>query len=215
MKVTSLSCSNTIPDHLLVIYAVVSWLHLQFNLPCIACNAVLAFLTCLVMFFNPQISAPFITLQSITRNLAVDPCIELLPVCPKCQDVFPSATSEHVRDTYTLCNVPLFMLDHTKRGISRAVKTPVIRYPYLALSQQLFSVLKIPGIKVLLDNWRIKPCRLGEYDDIFDGNMCRLHLKAPDGGIFFTNLPCERNGPNRELCIGVFYFILFYFFYFF
>jgi hypothetical protein len=192
-----------VPDHLLVIYAVVSWLHLQFNLPRIACNAVLAFLASLVTFFNPQISAPFITLQSITRNLAVDPCIELLPVCPKCRDVFPSAASEHMRDACTSCDVPLFMPDHTKRGIPRAVKTPVIRYPYLALSQQLFSVLKIPGIEALLDNWRIKPRRLGEYGDIFDGNMCRLHLKAPDGGLFFTNLPCERNGPHGELRIGV------------
>ena len=43
------------------------------------------------------------------------------------------------------------------------------------------SVLKIPGIKALLDNWHTKPCKSGEYKDIFDGNMCCIHLKAPNG----------------------------------
>jgi len=53
------------PDHLLVIYAMVSWLHLQFNLLCVACNAVLTILVYLVLFLNPQLVPPFITLLSI------------------------------------------------------------------------------------------------------------------------------------------------------
>jgi hypothetical protein len=73
-----------IPHHLLVIYVLVSWLHLQFHLPHIACNAVLAILACLIKFFDPHLPLPFISLQSVTRMLAVDPPIELLPVCPNC-----------------------------------------------------------------------------------------------------------------------------------
>ena len=73
-----------IPDHLIIIYAMVSWLHMQFHLPRIACNAVLVIFACLIKVLDPQLPSPFITLQSITRTLAVDPQIELLPVCPNC-----------------------------------------------------------------------------------------------------------------------------------
>ena len=103
-----------IPDHLIIIYTMVSWLHMQFQLPRIACNAVLAIFACLVKFLDPQLPSPFITLPSITRTLAVDPQIELLLVCPNCRDVFPSAASQHVQDACTSCNVPLFLPNNTK-----------------------------------------------------------------------------------------------------
>jgi hypothetical protein len=45
------------PDHLLVIYAIVAWLHMQFLLPHVACNVLLAFLAHLhlLMFLIPGI----------------------------------------------------------------------------------------------------------------------------------------------------------------
>jgi hypothetical protein len=101
------------------------------------------------------------------------------------------------------CNAPLFLSDHMRQGNLCGMKTPIIKYPYLSLTQQLISVLKIPGIEALLDNWWTKQCLSRDYGDIFDGNMCRLHLKAPDGGLFFMNLPHERNGLNGELRIGI------------
>ena len=64
-------------------------------------------------------------------------------------------------------------------------------------------LLKIPGIKALLDQWCMKPRNPGEYSDIFDGDMCHLKLRAPNGMLFFSNLPYEKNGPGGELCIGV------------
>jgi len=54
------------PDHLLVIYMIVAWLHMQFLLPCVACNALLAFLTHLLTFLIPDTQVPFITLHSTT-----------------------------------------------------------------------------------------------------------------------------------------------------
>jgi len=192
-----------LPNYLLVIYVMVSWLHLQFHLPRIACNALLAFLACLLTFFSPAATPPFITLQSATRTLGVDPHIEVLPVCPTCRDVFPSSSSKHMQDVCPTCNIPLFLPDHTKRGNQCSMKTPVIKYPYLSLSDQIESVLKLPGVEALLDDWRTKPRKSGEYGDIFDGNTCRLNLKAPDGTLFFSNLPNEKNGPNSELHIGV------------
>ncbi|KZT30202.1 hypothetical protein NEOLEDRAFT_1127120 [Neolentinus lepideus HHB14362 ss-1] len=52
--------------HLLCIYALVSWLHLQFHLPRIACNAVLAIIACLLYFVSPNIEAPYITLKAVS-----------------------------------------------------------------------------------------------------------------------------------------------------
>jgi hypothetical protein len=89
------------PDHLLVIYAIVAWLHMQFSLPHVACNALLMFLACLLMFLVPGIHLPFVTLQSATCTLGIDPRIHLLAVCPNCRDVFPSATSKYMQDECT------------------------------------------------------------------------------------------------------------------
>jgi hypothetical protein len=191
------------PDHLLVIYAIVAWLHMQFSLPRVACNALLAFLARLLTFLIPGAQVPFVTLQSATRTLGIDPRIQLLSVCPNCRDVFPSASSKYMLDECAACKTPLFLSDQTKRGNSRAIKTPRIKYPYLPLSEQITALMKIPGIEALLDQWRTKPRSPGEYGDIFDGSMCRLKLKAPDGTLFFSNLPHEKNGPGGELRIGV------------
>jgi len=192
-----------VPHYLLVIYAIVSWLHLQFNLPRVACNALLAFLARLLTFLNPGITPPFITLHSATRTLSVDSRIQWLAVCPKCRDVYPSTLSKYAQDTYTNCQIPLFLPDHTRRGSLRAVKLPVIKYPYLPLSAQIESLLKVPGVEAVLDEWRKRPRNLGEYGDIFDGEVCRLKLRAPDGTLFFSNLPHETTGPAGELRIGV------------
>ena len=192
-----------VPHYLLVIYAIVSWLHLQFNLPRVACNALLAFLASLLTFLNPGIVPPFITLQSAMRTLSVDSRIQWLAVCPKCRDVYPSALSKYAQDTCTNCKVPLFLPDHTRRGSLRTAKHPIIKYPYLPLSAQIESLLKVPGVEALLDEWRKRPRNIGEYGDIFDGEVCRLKLRAPDGSLFFTNLPHEMNGPRGELRIGV------------
>ena len=192
-----------IPHHLLVIYVVVSWLHLRFALPRIACNALLVILASFLSFLDPTLITPFITLQSVTRTLGLDPAIQLLPICPKCLDVYPSTGSKFVQDMCTTCKVALFRSDQTKRGNQRINKVPLIKYPYLPLSDQIASILKVPGVEAILDEWRVKPRALGVYTDIFDGDVCRLRLNTPDGKLFFSNLPHEINGPCGELRIGV------------
>lgn len=47
---------SELPKHLLAIYTIVSWLHIQFNLPQVACNALLEILVCLVIFFSTQLA---------------------------------------------------------------------------------------------------------------------------------------------------------------
>lgn len=192
-----------IPEHIAVIHAVVSWLHLQFHLPRIACNALLAIFTLVLLFFNPSIPTPFTTLQSGNRLLGVDRPVHVLPVCPTCRDVYPPATSLLCHDTCTSCDADLFLPGQTQRGNARVLKTPIVKYPYLPLSEQIASILKIPGIKATLDEWRVKPCTPGTYVDIFDGDICRSKLKGPDGKLFFSNKVDERHGPNGELRLGV------------
>jgi hypothetical protein len=79
------------------------------------------------------------------------------------------------------------------------VKSPVIKYLYLSLSNQIQSILKVPSVEALLNEWCKKPRSLGEYGDIFDGSMCCDKLKGPDGNLFFSNLSNEGTGPSGEL----------------
>jgi len=72
----------------------------------------------------------------------------------------------------------------------------------------------MPGIEALLDSWRIKPCKAGEYGDVFDGDMCRVHLKAPDSTYFFRIFLTKGKvlGGSYELglaeWIGMYYYLL-------
>lgn len=192
-----------LPGHLLSIYALVSWLHLQYHLPRVTCNALLTILGFILLSISPNIETPFVTLQSSNRVLGVDKPIYTLPVCPSCCNVFPPACSPKSQDMCPNCRIDLFLPDLTARGNQCTMKIPVVKYPYLPLSHQLKSLLKIPGLKALLDSWRSKPHAPNQYTDIFDGSMCRTKLKSPDGSLFFSNLPHERRGPNGELRIGV------------
>ncbi|KAG1838222.1 hypothetical protein F4604DRAFT_1941651 [Suillus subluteus] len=192
-----------VPPHLLTIYVVVSWLHLQFHLPRVACNALLTIFACILVALAPTIDVPFITLQSSNHVLGVDTTVFTLPVCPTCRDVFPPAMSTESHDTCKNCGVDIFLPGTTQRGNLRVVKTPIIKYPYLPLSEQIKSLLKIPGLEAVLDGWRSKPRTIGKYTDIFDGDTCRTKLKGPDGKLFFSNLPHEQHGPDGELRIGV------------
>ena len=194
----------TQPTYLLVIYMMTSWLHLQWHLPRAACNAVLGILACLLFALSPTLVSPFVTLPSVMKVLGLDnlPIYELA-CCPSCREVYPPAGSLHTVDKCVTCKVPLFLSDKTKCGLLRSKKTPSLKYPYMLLSHQLRSILSIPGVEDSLDEWRTKPRSPGVYTDIFDGNMCRNKLKAPDGTLFFTNGPQDQCGPNGELRISV------------
>ncbi|KIK78620.1 hypothetical protein PAXRUDRAFT_36599 [Paxillus rubicundulus Ve08.2h10] len=154
-----------------------------FHLPRVACNAMLTSLSCLLVALSPMIATLFITLQSSNHVLSVDKPICLLPICPSCCNVFPPAGSIHIQDAWNL----------------RAVKTPLVKYPYLPLLTQIRSILKFPCLEALLDQWQQKPRVPGEYTDIFDGVVCCTQLKAPDGKLFFSNPPDEEHGPDGEL----------------
>jgi hypothetical protein len=144
--------SNTmLPLYLVVVYVTVTWLDLQWHLPRAACNALLSIFTFLLIILLPQLKAPFLTLQSATNTLQLDPPVFLLPVCPQCLDVFPAAGSLHTQDSCLTCSINLFLPDKTKRGKNWANKILCFKYPYLSLSQQIQSLLAIPGLENALD----------------------------------------------------------------
>lgn len=101
------------PPYLLVIYALATWLHLQFHLPRIACNAFLAIMAYLLASVAPQLASPFVTLQSATRFLGLDAPMVLLPMCPGCWDVYPPAGLLHTQDSCSMCSIDLFLADKT------------------------------------------------------------------------------------------------------
>ncbi|KIM59498.1 hypothetical protein SCLCIDRAFT_16493 [Scleroderma citrinum Foug A] len=195
---------STQPTYLLVIYMMTSWLHLQWHLPCAACNAMLRILACLLFALSLTLVSPFVTLPSAMKVLGLDnlPIYELA-CCPLCHEVYPPAGSLHTVDECVTCKVPLFLSDKTKCSFLCSKKTPSLKYPYMPLSHQLQSILSIPGIEDSLDEWHTKLQSPGVYTDIFDGDMCRNKLKAPDGTLFFANGPQDQRGPNGELHIGV------------
>ena len=184
-----------IPEHVRVIHAIISWLHLLLHLSCTACNMLLAIFSSLLLFLCPTTPVPFTTLKSDNHLLGVNKPIHMLPVCPTCCDIYPMATSLLCHDTCTSCNVDLFLPSQTLQGNNHGMKTPTIKYPYLPLSEQITSILKIPGI----DKWRKKLCTLGTCMDIFNGAICCTKLKGQDSRLFCSNNMNEQHGPNGKL----------------
>jgi hypothetical protein len=191
------------PPHITAIHAVVSWLHLQFHLPRIACNALLTIFSIILLSISTSIMTPFVTLQSSNNVLGIDKPIHTLPVCPSCREVFPPATSHHSQEVCMPCNTNLWLHSRTSQGNTRSVKSLVVNFPYLPLSEQIKSLLKIPGLESVLDDLPVKPRKPGEYIDIFDGAMCCTKLKGPNSNLFFSNTSHESKGPNGELRLGV------------
>ncbi|KAL4071542.1 hypothetical protein V8B97DRAFT_2023703 [Scleroderma yunnanense] len=177
MDDNSRSCTNfedlsVQPTYLLIIYMMMTWLHLQWHLPCAACNAMLSILSCLVFALCPTLLAPFVTLSLAMK-------------------------------VHSTCKILLFLPDQTKHGLPCSKKIPCVKYPYLPLSDQIQSILMIPGVEKSLDAWHTCLCTPSHYSDIFDGDICQTKLKAPDGSLFFANSPQDSCRLNGELQISI------------
>ncbi|KIO00605.1 hypothetical protein M404DRAFT_152233 [Pisolithus tinctorius Marx 270] len=144
---------STLPVYLLVVYMMTTWLHLQWHLPCAACNAVLGILSCLILALCPSLSPPFVTLPSAMKVLGLNLQVYELPCCPSCCEVYPPVGLLHTQDKCTPCNMSLFLPDQTKHGLLHSKKVPCMKYPYLSLSEQIQSILTIPGVEDSLDEW--------------------------------------------------------------
>ena len=92
-KKTSLSTAPDIHENKIV-YLLVFCLHAQCHLPFRACNAVLV---CLALIFKSAgvvLEPPmYSTLPSVMTALRADPILQVCPVRPTCQKVYPPSTS--------------------------------------------------------------------------------------------------------------------------
>ncbi|KAL4078647.1 hypothetical protein V8B97DRAFT_2021036 [Scleroderma yunnanense] len=156
------------PTYLLIIYMMMTWLHLQWHLPHAACNAVLSILSCLLFTLCPTLLAPFVTLPLAMKVLGLNLQTHKLPCWPSCHEVYLPAGSLHMQDECIMCKILLFLPDQTKHGLLCSKKISCVKYPYLSLSDQIQSILMIPGIEESLDAWHTHPHTPGHYSNIFD-----------------------------------------------
>ncbi|KAI0676009.1 hypothetical protein C8Q78DRAFT_1150337 [Trametes maxima] len=190
-----------IPAHLLCIYAFVPWAHLQFNLPIIATNALLLCFAVIITLVSPSTSTPFLTLKKVNELMGLDIPFQVLAVCSRCKAVYSSSQSSPTRCTTAGCDTPLFKdTRSSSRWYQRGLRVPLIKYPYLSLSEQIEHLLQVQGMEELLERWRTKSRKPGVYRDIFDGSVAQ-NLLAPDGHPFFKKP--EESDSSNELRIGL------------
>lgn len=193
---------DSLPQHLVCIYAIVAWLHLNFHLSRVACNAVLWAFALVVSAISSTAALPFVTLKSANRALGLDTLpITILSVCPACKEVYPA--SDSTPDACTKCSATLFKTSSTARGTLRTSRVPLLKFPTMSITSQLEAMLSTPGLEELLDSWRLSTREPQVYRDIFDGAITR-NLLGPDGKRFFANDgPHHSRGPDGELRIGL------------
>ncbi|KAL4073653.1 hypothetical protein J3A83DRAFT_4187314 [Scleroderma citrinum] len=75
-----------IPSHFIVIYALISWLHLQFHLLWVTCNVLLGIFALILAAVSPAIATPFLTLQSSNCVLGMDKPIYILMISQALQN---------------------------------------------------------------------------------------------------------------------------------
>lgn len=175
-----------------LLYMVVSWLHLQYHLPFRACSVLVQVILLIIKAFGATVSrpAPLTTLPSIFARLDVEPRFKILPVCPTCKEVYPQSIETPLLCRH--CSSPIFKFP--------AKRTPHLQAPYMSIQTQITTLLGVPGVEAMLDEWRDKPRSPNRYTDIFDGEVTRT-IQAPDGSPFFRN--GFEDGPNGELRIGL------------
>jgi hypothetical protein len=167
-----------------LLYIVVAWLHTHFHVPFVACNAVLViFVHILSLATTPvDVRDSYRTLPSVMTHLGVDPIFVTLPVCPVCFEVHASSLSAQTR--CVRCASPIFKL--TSPGQQSQKPKPILQFPTVCLEQQLRQIIEIDGMEDILEEWCYLPRSPGEYNDNFDGEICKT-VEGHDERPFFEN----------------------------
>lgn len=183
------------------VYTLVEWLHSQWHLARSPCAVVLhVFAYMFLALGRPDLQQQtFVTVKSVRRALHTDIPVQILPVCPRCREVFPSLNAP---ERCHSCDEELFRTT-TRWGKRVRTDTPIVKYPFCPISAQLEGILSQPGVETACDAWRRCQRTAGTYRDVFDGEVVR-NLKAHDGTLFWRNEPdCLTSGPDGELRLGV------------
>jgi hypothetical protein len=195
-----------VPNFLFLLYILVAWLHTQCKVAFKACNVVLV----VVMHILASAGAvdlrtgkaAYESLQSVLRNMDVEPDLKVLPVCPACQEPYPA--SREGPFLCSRCNTPVFSVtsshDSRRANVPRLVK-PILQCPYMSIEAQLRAILAVPGMVNAMDGWRSSHRTAGQYHDMFDGLVAR-QVRGVDGEPFFIN-PLIFPDGHQELRIGL------------
>ncbi|KAJ7188886.1 hypothetical protein C8R46DRAFT_1024111 [Mycena filopes] len=189
-----------------LIYVTVLWLHTQFHVPFRACSALLAIFALALKAGNAPITPEIHTsLPSVINKLGAEPSIQILPVCPKCFEVYPISTPKDSK--CSKCSEPLFPTEPSpserRSGHTSAQNPrPYLQFPTKSLAEQLAILLSVPGIEDEMEKSLKKATahQAGKYTNIFDGKICQ-ELPTADGSRFF--FPSEDEVAQGELRIGV------------
>ncbi|PBK71418.1 hypothetical protein ARMSODRAFT_1017315 [Armillaria solidipes] len=179
-----------------------SWLHTHFHLPFLACVATLiSFMNILTLASFPvDTSEAYRSLPSITNYLGIELVFQVLLVCPHCMEVYPATLKAD--QACVCCQSLVFKLTQRRnlRSSAMAEKSkPLLQFLTKSIEEQLRDMLAVPRMEEVLEGWRGKTQKPGEYIDNFDGAICH-ELKGTDGHLFFENpLP----SANTELWIGL------------
>ncbi|THU88212.1 hypothetical protein K435DRAFT_680238 [Dendrothele bispora CBS 962.96] len=195
-----------------LLYLLVTWLHTQFHLPFRACQAVLVVVGLALRYTlrtasaNPQadFNPPLLTtLPSVMYCLGVDPCIRVLPVCPKCQEVYASTIP---KNAICDCGETIFKLAFTPNSQRRAREDPKprLQFPMKTISEHLVEMLSVSEIEKEMESVyeKFSSHQPGQYRNIFDGKVCR-ELPSRYCNTFPNVQGIIPHRPAGELRIGV------------
>ncbi|KAL5535628.1 hypothetical protein ACEPAF_3722 [Sanghuangporus sanghuang] len=167
-------------------------LNLHFHVTHRAINLMLTVVSALLVRLGhfSRSARPATTLKTVFKQLQLNDCFKIAPMCPSCRRIFPLDSDPELQcDT---CELSLFKTRTLLRGNfdgtadvnEHLTHEPILKYPYQTLTSQLEELLAREGMEDELDNWKIKQHVAGLLTDITDGSVWKT-LKAHDGTSFF------------------------------
>ncbi len=147
------------PIHLLYLMAI--WLHSYHHVSFHVIGTILSIvqiILCVTGFDLDPLMVSAVTLMTVNSHLSVEPVFQILPICPVCQEVYPSLLTtpkfclKCVRNDET---VMLFenMTHSSTNERSSQQQEPIMHFPFKSVSEQLQDLLAEPGVEDLLDQW--------------------------------------------------------------
>jgi hypothetical protein len=144
-----------------------------------------------------------ITLNTVIKQLDLQDCFTILPVCSKCHHLFaPSIPTSSVCPS---CNNPLFNLATQslfQKVLNRTLPNPppILAVGVTPLSSLLVDFLAEPGNEAAVDMWRDSPpSRPGELKRVMYGRVWN-EIRDCNGKLFFGK---DSLTEEREIRIGV------------
>ena len=128
----------------------------------------------------------------------------ILPICLKCNDVYPHDPTGHA--ICPCCHLNLYLPDLTppEPKPQRWVRVPTYKLTLLLLLVQIEAFLNIEGVEVDIDQWCTTGQPKGVYTDVTKARIWN-QIVDHEGKPFFRTEQVHRKptGPENEIRLGV------------